>query len=377
MRRRNINCAIALLVSSCFLVTAAPPYKERWVPKYFYDEDGSSLVITDLQFPTAKRGIASGYIAKQKEKDKPVILVTTDGGDHWTVTPVKEVARSLFFLEDGTGWMVGERNIWKTQESGRSWEKLKDSPKDILQLWFNTREHGWAVGARKQVFETKDGGTTWTALEAAALPSTNPETTTYGVVTFANANDGIIAGWNDPQRRSDLPNWVDPAKARDRPQWPTTLILLQTRDGGITWASSKASIFGHTTRIAMGSEGLSLGLIEFTDSFAYPSEVFLFRARNGGKSERVFRKANRAITDVLLTKSGTAYLAGTEATGTIHDSPVPGKLKIMRSTDMQIWTEMPVDYRADAHRAIIASPDEENIWVATDTGMILKLVREP
>ncbi len=377
MHRRFLRSAVALLVAASFLLVAAPPYKERWVPKYFYDEDGSSLIITDLQFPTAKRGIASGYISKLKEKDKPVVLVTTDSGEHWTVTPVKEMPRSLFFLEDGTGWMVGERNFWKTEESGRSWEKLKDSPKDIARLWFNTREHGWAVGARKQVFETKDGGVTWTALAAAALPPVKADTTTYGAVTFANAKDGIIAGWNEPPRRSGLPDWVDPAKAKDRPQWPSTLVLLQTRDAGATWVPSMASIFGHATRIAMGGEGLSMGLIEFTDSFAYPSEVFLFRSRNGGKSERVFRQANRAITDVLLTKSGTAYLAGSEATGTIHNSPVPGKLKILRSTDYQTWTEMPVDYRADAHRAMMAGPDEDNVWVATDTGMILKLVREP
>jgi len=370
---------LALLFAVELLLAAAPPYKERWVPKYFYDEDGSSLVITDLQFPTVKRGIASGFIAKPKDKDKPVILVTSDGGEHWTVMPVKEVPRSLFFLEDGTGWMVGERNIWRTEESGRSWEKVKDSPKDISRVWFNTREHGWAVGAHKQVLESKDGGNSWTPLAAAALPPVNPETTTYGTVTFANGKDGIIAGWNEPARRGgggDLPNWADPEKAKHRAQWPSTMVLLQTRDGGATWVPATASIFGRATRIAMGVEGLSLGLVEFNDSFAYPSEVFLFHGREGGKSERIFRQANRAITAVLLTKSGAAYLAGIEAVGSIRNGPVPGKLKILRSTDFQNWTEMPVDYRADAHRAMIAAPDEDNIWVATDTGMILKLVRE-
>ena len=37
---------------------------------------------------------------------------------------------------------------------------------------------------------------------------------------------------------------------------------------------------------------------------------------------------------------------------------------------------MEVDYRAVAHRAILAAPDAANLWVATDTGMILQLVRE-
>lgn len=364
-------------LTTAALAAAAPPYKERWVPKYFYDEDGSSLVITDFQFPSVKRGIASGFVTKPNSKDKPVVLITTDAGERWTLVPVKEIPRSLFFLEDGTGWMVAEKSIWKTEESGRSWQKLNDSPKEILRVWFVTRDHGWAVGAQKQVLETKDGGVTWVPLPAASLPKVSPETAVYSVITFANQKEGLIVGWNEPLRREEFPAWIDPQKAKSRPQWPNAIALLQTRDGGATWHTETASIFGHMTRVSLLADGRSLGLVEFADSFAYPAEVHLSSARNGGKSERVFRETNRAITDVLLTPSGTGYLAGFEASGTVRNSPVPGKLKILKSTDYQTWTEMPVDYRADAHRAMIAGPDEENIWVATDTGMILKLVRQP
>jgi hypothetical protein len=35
---------------------------------------------------------------------------------------------------------------------------------------------------------------------------------------------------------------------------------------------------------------------------------------------------------------------------------------------------MEVDYRANAQRAVMAAVDAQNAWVATDTGMILKLV---
>jgi hypothetical protein len=46
----------------------------------------------------------------------------------------------------------------------------------------------------------------------------------------------------------------------------------------------------------------------------------------------------------------------------------------MTSDDAENWTEMPVDYRAVAHRALIAGPDPTHVWVATDTGLILNLV---
>jgi len=33
-----------------------------------------------------------------------------------------------------------------------------------------------------------------------------------------------------------------------------------------------------------------------------------------------------------------------------------------------------VDYRATAHRVMISAIDDKNIWIATDTGMVLKPV---
>jgi hypothetical protein len=40
---------------------------------------------------------------------------------------------------------------------------------------------------------------------------------------------------------------------------------------------------------------------------------------------------------------------------------------------MVSWTEMAVDYRAVARRALLSGADEENLWLATDNGMILQL----
>lgn len=356
---------------------AVPAPKERWATKYFFDEDQTSMVLTDLKFWAAKRGVAGGYTVKSKDRPKPVVLVTTDAGEHWSQVQVKEVPLSLFFLEDGTGWMVGEKNIWKTEESGRTWEKVSKSPPEVTRLYFINSKTGWAIGGHKQIFRTNDGGETWTPLAEAANPKVNPYTTDYTTIAFGGAKYGIISGWSQPVRRDPLPDWVDPKKAKDRPQWPTTLAFLQTADGGATWHSSTASIFGHMSRISMTTDGDSLGLIEFNDNFAYPSEVFLALRKTGGDSQRVFREANRFITDVLMAPGGTGYLAGVEQIGTIRNSPVPAKVKIFKSTDFKNWIDTPVDYKIEAHRVYLSGPDAENIWAATDTGSILKLVREP
>ena len=47
-------------------VVAAPvaAQEQEWRSQYFYDEAQSSLVILDLQFPSAQRGVAAGFVQK-------------------------------------------------------------------------------------------------------------------------------------------------------------------------------------------------------------------------------------------------------------------------------------------------------------------------
>src|SRR5260370_41151289 len=97
---------------------------ERWKMQLFYDKDDSSLAIKDLQCPSALRCIAAGSILG-KNHAKGTVIVTNDGGEHWSYIPVEEHPVSLVFLNDTLGWMVTDGGIWLTNEGGRSWKKLK------------------------------------------------------------------------------------------------------------------------------------------------------------------------------------------------------------------------------------------------------------
>jgi hypothetical protein len=59
--------------------------------------------------------------------------------------------------------------------------------------------------------------------------------------------------------------------------------------------------------------------------------------------------------------------------GRLQHTPIPRKVKILKSTDLANWEEMDVDYHADATRAMLRAASDGTLWVATDTGMILKL----
>ena len=116
--------------------------------------------------------------------------------------------------------------------------------------------------------------------------------------------------------------------------------------------------------------GFGLGLVEYAASFRYPAEAYRFDLRTG-KSQTAYRDRKFAITDLWLGLDGTAYLAGTQVLGQIRNV-VPSKVQVLRTKDFSVWTEMAVDYRAVAHRVMLAIADEKNLWMATDSGMILK-----
>ncbi|MFB3828114.1 MAG: hypothetical protein ACE15B_15195 [Bryobacteraceae bacterium] len=345
----------------------------RWQMQYFHDEAESSFHILDLAFPTAQRGIAVGYLA-DKGRNRGSAALTIDGGAHWTAVRLPSPAVSCFFLNESVGWIVTEKGIYQTIEGGRSWKKIP-APKEILRVHFLTPERGFGVGLRKSVFETADGGKRWTRVAAADAVKARPEYTAFTWITFVTPQVGMIIGYNRPPRRAsqEFPDWMEPEKAVSRSEWPTMSVSLETRDGGKTWNAATTSIFGRIARVRLTPEGRGLGLVEFAESFAYPSEVFSLAWRSG-KSLRAFRERDRAVTDVAVAPSGPGYLAAIGIPGKLLRAPIPGKLHILTSGDLSTWTEMEVDYRANARRAMFASAGARDIWVATDTGMILKLV---
>ena len=120
--------------------------------------------------------------------------------------------------------MVTEKGIWVTVESGHSWSKLKSAPSGMLRVWFLDRQHGFAGGLQKRVFETKDGGDTWTLLPILKDVQGNPVFTTFGEIAFAETR-GIISGWNIPPTRGG-PAWMEPENAAKQKQVPHYSVLL-------------------------------------------------------------------------------------------------------------------------------------------------------
>jgi hypothetical protein len=228
------------------------------------------------------------------------------------------------------------------------------------------------VGYQKTILETHDGGKNWTPVGEASKPTGNPAFTAYTNIAFQGPL-GLIAGASVPPRREPYPRWMDPARASLRRQTPSLTLVLETRDSGATWRSQTAPVFGVVESLHLsGMVGLSV--LEFQDTFEVPAEVYLLDLATG-KSTSVFREKNRRVTDSAVFPGQHGFLAAVEPPGRLNNLPIPGKVKMLTSADLKEWKEMEVDYRAVATSLVLAGPDPDHMWAATDTGMILRLVK--
>jgi photosystem II stability/assembly factor-like uncharacterized protein len=346
----------------------------RWRSQYFYDEDAETLVFADLQCPSATRCLAVGSIQSGKGR-KPVSVLTSDGGKTWSIGKLQEHPVSLFFLNEGLGWMVAENSeLWQTTEVGRNWKQVGKIPAPAVRVYFTTENDGWAAAGKKSVFETHDGGHRWTPVPAAAEPPGEAKYSAYTWLAFAGKSIGLITGWNIPQHAetvSQLPEWMSPESAPRR-TGPHLSYSLTTADGGKSWHAASGSLIGEVARVRLGENGAGLGLMEYPRGFRYPSEVYRIDMRSA-KTATVYRDAKFHITDVWLAPDGAAFLAGRVVETQAWDL-APGKVKILRSADWTTWVELEVYYRAIANRVILAGSPDGSMWAATDSGMILKLM---
>jgi photosystem II stability/assembly factor-like uncharacterized protein len=353
-KRRSRKNFLSVLIGVHLWLTPFCLAAPRWSIQFLYDRADSNFAIEDLECPTTRHCVAAGLIDDKKGHEQGTVVVTSDGGQHWSQYEVRERPLSLFFLNDSAGWMVTDRGLWSTVEGGRSWTKIENR-KGLLQAWFLDASRGYLTGLKGVAQQTTDGGKTWSKIEAAdGVP--DAQFVNYDIVAFRGRH-GVIVGALDSEA---------PAKGK--------LTVLETLDGGAKWTSGTIPIEGELEQLRLSDQGYVVSLILYSDP-KYQVASAVFETPLGKPNGRViFAERDRAATDIALLHDGGAVLVTVEPPGNSTQVPIPGKLKILKSGNMKVWQEMDVDYRAVAQRAVIAAPDAEHMWVATDTGAILALV---
>ena len=105
-----------------------------------------------------------------------VLLSDTDGADFRQAksVPVRSTLTAVFFVDDKTGWAVGQWGVvLRTDDAGETWTLQRhdtsvDQP--LFSVWFRDRERGIAVGLWSLMIATVDGGKTWTPVNLPPSP---------------------------------------------------------------------------------------------------------------------------------------------------------------------------------------------------------------
>ena len=148
---------------------------------------GSSSHLFSLVFSDINIGWVSGL----------KILKTTNSGTSWIEQfSGTNYYHSIFFINDSTGWAVGDNGkILHTSNGGSSWNyQSTGTTEDLYSVYFTNNLNGWAVGEHGTILQSIDGGNNW--ITSWITLNTALNFNYYGLksVYFFNNNIGWIVG---------------------------------------------------------------------------------------------------------------------------------------------------------------------------------------
>lgn len=92
------------------------------------------------------------------------IFKSGNQGESWQELkmPLQNAVRSLHFVNDKIGFVVGNEGLLKTEDGGKSWIVQSERPlPSINDVYFTSPSTGFAVGHESTILMTTDGGASW------------------------------------------------------------------------------------------------------------------------------------------------------------------------------------------------------------------------
>ena len=235
---------------------------------------GSSL--SGVVFTTATRGWAVGA--------RGVALRSTNGGASWSrvklppvpdwpvdLTSVSSASAATVWFGDSRGYVYG------TSDGGTTWTVASSGLTFVRGLDFGTTKKGWAVGPDGTIRATTDGGTTWETQDSTVLSGFSGVSAVSAADVWAVATDGLMVHTTDGGA-----NWASagpPGVAN--PQCVTFRDaqhgwvggypdkVARTTDGGATWTPVSTDHDFHTIRGLAFSDTLhGLAAVSYNDGWA-------------------------------------------------------------------------------------------------------------
>lgn len=224
---RRILCALLLLLLlGCAL---ARPLRATRSAAFTQTNPSEPLLWSARQSGTMT-GLRSIYFLDDKKGwivgGAGLVLTTGDGGATWQTKrrPNDDTLWDVQFTDENMGWILAERSIYKlrdkeeqrsyllqTSDGGATWARVDITDLDpdtlVTRIVFPTNDVGYVFGETGTIFTTRDAGFSWARLRVLA-----PRLLVGGY--FFDADNGWVVGAGG--------------------------TLLRTADGGETWKTPNA-----------------------------------------------------------------------------------------------------------------------------------------
>ena len=287
--------ACRLLPAVCFLFLCSPLTASA--ATWSRQRSGTMAWLHAVQFLDQNHGFVAG--------SGGTLLETTDGGANWkkVSTLTKDNLRDVCFVDDHTGWLVAERDVYKlktndearsyllrTADGGLTWRAINVEGLDIgavmVRAIFPDAENGWVFGESGAVFATRDGGDHWTKqtlptkrllLGGAFIDSTHGWVVGAGATIVDTSNGG--ATWQNGVVRGDttLLSFRATSFVSNRIGWAVGSAgrIFITGDGGRTWFAQRSNI---------QSDLFDVKFVSAAEGWAAGTGGTLLHTVNGGRS---------------------------------------------------------------------------------------------
>jgi photosystem II stability/assembly factor-like uncharacterized protein len=219
------------------------------------------------------------------------ILHTADGGDNWEVqfqvppSASQLWLRSVGFATESRGWVgttAGEIKLFETSDGGATWSAVgnlpADAPVKVCGISVVNESVVYASGTNEpsdipRVMKTVDDGQTWQARDMTEQASILIDT------YFTDADTGwVVGGKVQPVTPADRRCTKNFARSKIKP------VVLRTEDGGQTWTNRLA---GMESQFPLGEWGWKIFFLDNQVGFVSLEnfcEGAILKTTDGGKS---------------------------------------------------------------------------------------------
>jgi photosystem II stability/assembly factor-like uncharacterized protein len=249
------------------------------------------------------------------------LFKTNDGGESWyRVRAVPDSIREIFFLDQHTGWYAGKAGkIYYTTDSGDTWRLYSAiNGYSISSIYFHSQMTGYAGASGGALFKTTDGGITW---EKSVLGS---QGSNISCIIFTSP----LKGWAGEDNNNNLwytTNAGELWQIKGTPGPGTTQEVFFTPEGEIGYACGWNNRFVKTTNggtnwsevpVLPPPHRATFHNVFFTDDLkgwllSYAGQFGnLFKTTDGGVSWQYSFIRYGKLTDISFPTESTGYIVG-------------------------------------------------------------------